>query len=156
MPARLADGLGPGSALFPENPGKYAPNSWVPRIHSLNGSRLLCNFYLYHSPKKLSREIGFFLEACCNPLITCGNSPAHKSIQRLMRTCFLIFFLFPPHLKDVQKSDADNPIQWISQDRKLHPQLIRSVRDPLYYRKQLRQVRPALHKVEVQELERIV
>ena len=51
-PTRLAVGLGPGSALFPDTSREIRPEFRFPRIHSLNGSRLL--FDSYSIPQKIN------------------------------------------------------------------------------------------------------
>jgi len=52
MPTRLADGLGPGSALSLIG---IRPKYWVPRIHSLNESRLLFDLTLLPSDEIVKR-----------------------------------------------------------------------------------------------------
>src|SRR4030042_1880434 len=55
MPTRLAVGLGLESTLFPETSREMRPKIWVPRIHSLNGSRLLFDFYF--STEKINCQL---------------------------------------------------------------------------------------------------
>jgi hypothetical protein len=57
-PTRLADGLGPGSALFPATAGKYAPNIGSPAsiLTTLMGMDLGCYMILlYYRHPELSR-----------------------------------------------------------------------------------------------------
>ncbi len=55
MPTRLAVGLGLESTLSPGTSREIRPKIWVPRIHSLNGSRLLFDFYF--STEKINCQL---------------------------------------------------------------------------------------------------